>query len=571
MRPTENIKKLIKNAPIKTNPAVNEAVLKDLLNELDKSKKNPSAALQPKIWRKIMKSKITKLTTATVVIIAIFVGIYAASGPILVSIAFADMRNALADMPLMHKNLYTTHSDSKEHHTENWYYFDSRIVIAKCSVGGKCYKISSLDYNSMKNVVFDPGSESVNVLHRTDVNSKNLPESPWAAMKKILIEYKKHGTLSDPERSQYEGNDVDIYQLTMPKNYSGERVEAELVVNRHSHLPMVYKRKFWTPRGQLVFDQVIYYDFPETGPKDIYDLSVPHSTKVTVDSESEKRLDKMRHLKSLLPVLKQQLNESYYLEEKQVLRHIPPSLIGPRIKLDQANREISQLEYLSSQNKITDRYLLFYWDGKIIEGSRPVFSKGVTLNTAFERIIGLSRFQYDIPEDLVNIEIPGDWILRKQTTKEDILRALNKIVQDYTKRSIRFEKRQIERDVIVVRGKFHFEPLSGTYDDSCLHVFSDKLDPDESGGGGTRSLDGFLNQRLAVTQLNQQVVNLAETPDEELIRYRTHYSGYLGKLPDGPERSAKLDMLLENLTRQTSLTFTKERRIVDVWYVVEGK
>ena len=52
MRPAENIKKLIKNAPIKTNPAVNEAVLRDLLNELDKSEKKPSAALQPNMpWR----------------------------------------------------------------------------------------------------------------------------------------------------------------------------------------------------------------------------------------------------------------------------------------------------------------------------------------------------------------------------------------------------------------------------------------------------------------------------------------------------------------------------------------
>lgn len=71
MRPADNIKKLIQNASIKTNPKVNKAVLDSLLDELDKSKEKDSAILQPNVWRIIMKSQITKFAAAAVIIIAV--------------------------------------------------------------------------------------------------------------------------------------------------------------------------------------------------------------------------------------------------------------------------------------------------------------------------------------------------------------------------------------------------------------------------------------------------------------------------------------------------------------------
>jgi outer membrane lipoprotein-sorting protein len=71
MRPAENIKKLIQSASIKTNPKVNKAVLNSLFDELDKSREANSAILQPNIWRIIMRSRITKLATAAVIIAAI--------------------------------------------------------------------------------------------------------------------------------------------------------------------------------------------------------------------------------------------------------------------------------------------------------------------------------------------------------------------------------------------------------------------------------------------------------------------------------------------------------------------
>ncbi|MDD5327329.1 MAG: hypothetical protein PHY02_05885 [Phycisphaerae bacterium] len=73
MRPAENIKKLIQNVSIKTNPKVNKAVLNSLFDEQDKSRETRSAIFQPSVWRIIMKSRITKFAAATVVIATIVV------------------------------------------------------------------------------------------------------------------------------------------------------------------------------------------------------------------------------------------------------------------------------------------------------------------------------------------------------------------------------------------------------------------------------------------------------------------------------------------------------------------
>ncbi len=75
MRPADKTRQFIKNASITSNPEVNKAVLKDLLNELDKSKNIPLDAPQPNIWRIIMKSRISKLAAAAVLVVAAFLAL----------------------------------------------------------------------------------------------------------------------------------------------------------------------------------------------------------------------------------------------------------------------------------------------------------------------------------------------------------------------------------------------------------------------------------------------------------------------------------------------------------------
>jgi len=77
----KKIENLIKNfcdaqrSEVKTTPQMDERVLTGALSAHKESKQTQPADIQQNIWRTIMKTKITKLAAAAVIIIAVFVGI----------------------------------------------------------------------------------------------------------------------------------------------------------------------------------------------------------------------------------------------------------------------------------------------------------------------------------------------------------------------------------------------------------------------------------------------------------------------------------------------------------------
>lgn len=76
MNSPENIERLIKNAVIHSNPDMNQAVLKELLQQFNSTQEQKAIVTLPKIRRTIMKSNITKLAAATAVIAVVVLGLF---------------------------------------------------------------------------------------------------------------------------------------------------------------------------------------------------------------------------------------------------------------------------------------------------------------------------------------------------------------------------------------------------------------------------------------------------------------------------------------------------------------
>ncbi len=135
-------------------------------------------------------------------------------------------------------------------------------------------------------------------------------------------------------------------------------------------------------------------------------------------------------------------------------------------------------------------------------------------------------------------------------------------------RSIRFEKRTIEREVVIATGKFKFHPPSGTYESSSVHLFCDEVDPDERAGGGTAdSVIDFL-QRLG-SRIKMPVIDKTDSSEQLRIPYRHHRSSRLWDVKDKVEKTRKLKMLLASLTDQTELQFKVALQPVEIWFVTE--
>jgi hypothetical protein len=71
MRPAGNIRKLFKELHVPTSAKLDEQINVELSMTLAKAKNNKSADPLPKIWRIIMKSRITKIAAAAVIVLAV--------------------------------------------------------------------------------------------------------------------------------------------------------------------------------------------------------------------------------------------------------------------------------------------------------------------------------------------------------------------------------------------------------------------------------------------------------------------------------------------------------------------
>ena len=261
---------------------------------------------------------------------------------------------------------------------------------------------------------------------------------------------------------------------------------------------------------------------------------------------------------------RKKFEEVYRLEDKQILKRIAPPFI-PERRDYYVNEHSTQASAISTSPGI----FAFHWDEKLKNWGLSFTSK-FDLNFILSFVLRLKSFQYDGPEELLNIELPGDWIIRDEVSQETKLRAIEQLIAEELNRTIQFEKRTVERRVIIATGHFKFQPPFETYENKSVHLYADKLDPDEGSGGGTAdSVNDFL-LRLG-SLVDMPVVDHTEPSKGIKIPYRHHRSSYLRRIKDKAEKSTKLDTLLINLTRQTELQFRIERRPAEVWFVTEQK
>ncbi len=258
----------------------------------------------------------------------------------------------------------------------------------------------------------------------------------------------------------------------------------------------------------------------------------------------------------------QRFHELYRLEEGEVLRRVAPPFIAERMDYYR-----NEHQYQAEAIPRGPDHMSFHWNGALRNWGMG-FGQQESLSGVLGTVLRLKRFEYDGPEELLGLELPGDWIVRDELPQEVKLHALEELIAREVGRKIRFEKRSVNRQVIIATGRFKFHPPTETYESTSVHMYADEVDPDEGAGGGTAdSLAEFL-QRVG-NRINMPVIDRTEADQEMRIPYRHHRSSRVHRETDEQERTRKLRLLLDHLTEQTDLRFKMETQLVEVWFVVE--
>jgi RNA polymerase sigma factor (sigma-70 family) len=253
-----------------------------------------------------------------------------------------------------------------------------------------------------------------------------------------------------------------------------------------------------------------------------------------------------------------QFEAAYKLKNGEVLRYIPPPFIPERAEYYHTEKALHrQAELIPNPPD----FFIFKQDKneRLNFASCGFGYKRHTLQQMLTDILGFRRYEFDAPDGLLQLNLTGDWTIRDGVNREDLLAALEPIILKATGRKIHFEKRTVEREVIVARGR------SGINWQNVVQIYAEN--PKGSYGRGF----GKLQQLLGTLgdQLNIYVVNETQTNTLLGDQFEWHYYSDSDYSKMGNRRAELTEKVLKNVAAQTGLSFTHEQRPVEIWFVTE--
>jgi len=275
MKSAENIEKLIKNLDldIDTNVETDRVILRELIEAHEKSKKMKSALDRPNIRRTIMKSPITKLAAAAVIIITVTIVVNWFGGSIDGSgIALGQIMENMKKMPWM--VMVTKGPEGVM--AEQWLCFDREYWIAKTADG----TITSYDYAKREQYKYDPSSDTITIDY-LNVDMPHYISSPQSLLEnlfeQVMEQAAKPGTEITQEVRQYKGRKLKIHKLAFSVNELNHRKQLFVDIQRNLIIRMLGSST--DSDGKVVINEA-EFEYPEKGPSNIYDVGIPKSATV---------------------------------------------------------------------------------------------------------------------------------------------------------------------------------------------------------------------------------------------------------------------------------------------------
>ncbi|MHC4310277.1 MAG: hypothetical protein ACYSSN_10055 [Planctomycetota bacterium] len=245
MKPAKNIEKHIKNIYVKSLPAttsaeLDERVLGNVMGTLEELKKKTSAAIGPNIWRIIMKSRITKLAAAAVIIIAVILGLNFIGGPSKSGLVFADVvrpiltaRTVVFDV-IMGEGENVTITKVMNMGTQ-------RIRGEVLSADGKTVQVIVIvDYDTSQMLQLIPSQKTAVLIELKDIPETEKPENVLETMRNIITELQ-----NDPDVSVEPLGEKEIDgQIATGFRATGPDGELTVWANPETGLPIRFEQKW---------------------------------------------------------------------------------------------------------------------------------------------------------------------------------------------------------------------------------------------------------------------------------------------------------------------------------------
>jgi hypothetical protein len=289
MKRTGKVQNLIKNFVVNTSTDADKAVLADVLKAFEESKKKESAIAQPSIWRIIMKSPITKLAAAAVIIITAILALHNGSVNI-TSPAFGleDVIAAMQKAKWMHVKFEVTELNVDPNTAEKMKVVpETWISLNPCQgiLIGADGSINFSEDDLGKSTRYDPQTNTITIYY--SANTASVSGSMFTDFAEMLprqiAEMEKRGAKLTYSDGVYQNNAVTVISIDYSDDQES-RTEMSMFVDPLTRLPKKLTSRQTDSKGQILgFSGE--FDYPDSGPTDIYEAGAPRDAQVKIIDE----------------------------------------------------------------------------------------------------------------------------------------------------------------------------------------------------------------------------------------------------------------------------------------------
>jgi RNA polymerase sigma factor (sigma-70 family) len=257
----------------------------------------------------------------------------------------------------------------------------------------------------------------------------------------------------------------------------------------------------------------------------------------------------------------------YGLAKGQVVKRVPPPFIAERWNWWKSQQP--RIPPLKPGEQMFEKQFVIRFDGGRAYPWRMASVVDATLASAMANVGGIKPVEIDGPDDLRNLKMPGDWVFLRDSTTEQRMAALEAMARDELHKRLRIAPANVRKDAVIVRGTLDIKgPVDASGRPIVEFVRGEKvtLAPGASRAYPEQPFSAPLRE---VFDTAEQWYGLPVIDESNSERARV-----MLKLDIGPQKLKPEDELrraLGQLSQQTGLDFTIEKRDLDVWQVSADK
>jgi len=283
MKPQKDIQILFQKVVADTNPRMDKFVLKDVLETYNKTFDNKSSGYHPIIWRTIMKSPITKLTAAAVIIItAVFLMTFfeKAAAP---AYAIEQTIKANNTIKTVHLRIFEKgQSIENNEFSDYWLKYDNagKLSNLRCNEHHK---------DGVKFTVWNEGikktwtpENNVVIIKRLNNTAKEWEDFAKEFDYELLLQWlnnqvRENGEIELKIDAPAEDSDFIYVEAT----HSVDKVRIELVVDRKTKLIMKASEYHLREHGDELGKHVEFFAYNQLIDPSMFELrEIPYNAKV---------------------------------------------------------------------------------------------------------------------------------------------------------------------------------------------------------------------------------------------------------------------------------------------------